>query len=154
MLGRQFRGQSDWGLAYAFSPNSAMDIYSYDPMGRTTDFWQCITAPCASPWHAQQAYDVGGDLTSLSFNGAAPGALAEAPSSPHRSAASALCGARAVILRSEAATNLGIAGGGNEGGPSPALRDQDDQRRAQDTKARGWAAGGEIARRAGGEGVL
>ena len=58
-------------LAYAFSPGSVMDIYSYDPMGRTTDMWQCVTAPCTSPWHAQHSYDFGGDLLSVGYNGGA-----------------------------------------------------------------------------------
>jgi RHS repeat-associated protein len=59
-------------LAYAFTPNSTTDVYSYDSMGRVTDLWQCVTAPCTSPWHAQQVYDLGGDMTSLAYNGGTP----------------------------------------------------------------------------------
>jgi RHS repeat-associated protein len=55
-------------LAYAFSPNSTMDIYSYDAMGRTLNVWQCITAPCTTAWNAQQTYDLAGDLTSVAYN--------------------------------------------------------------------------------------
>ena len=58
-------------LAYAFSPGSVMDIYSYDLMGRTTDLWQCVTSTYTSGWHAQHTYDLAGDLLSTGYNGAA-----------------------------------------------------------------------------------
>ena len=48
-------------------PNSTTDVYSYDPMGRVTDEWQCIAAPCSTPWHSAHTYDWGGDLKSVAY---------------------------------------------------------------------------------------
>jgi YD repeat-containing protein len=58
-------------LAYAFTPNSTTDIYSYDLMGRTLDMRQCVTMPCTAAWDANQTYDLGGDLKSVGYNGGA-----------------------------------------------------------------------------------
>jgi RHS repeat-associated protein len=47
------------------SVNTAV-VYSYDPMGRTQDLWQCTPFNCGSSsiWEAQYNYDLGGDITS------------------------------------------------------------------------------------------
>ena len=46
------------------SPQTAV-AFSYDPVGRTQDFWQCTTtADCASVRDAHYNYDSGGDVTS------------------------------------------------------------------------------------------
>ena len=58
-------------LAYAFTPGSTMDIYSYDPMGRARDMWQWVPAASTPMWDAHQSYDLGGDLLSLGYNGGA-----------------------------------------------------------------------------------
>jgi YD repeat-containing protein len=58
-------------LSFAFIPNSATDIYSYDQMGRVTDTWQCVTAPCTAAWDAHQVYDLGGDMLSVGYNSGA-----------------------------------------------------------------------------------
>ena len=41
-------------------------VYSYDPMGRTKDFWQCNPSNCgaSSIWSTQYNYDQAGDITS------------------------------------------------------------------------------------------
>jgi len=58
-------------LAYAFEPNSTMDVYSYDVMGRVTDSWQCVAMPCSSAWDAHETYDWAGDRLTLGYNTAA-----------------------------------------------------------------------------------
>jgi len=55
-------------LAYAYSPNSTMDLYSYDVMGRVTDAWQCVAMPCTSAWDAHETYDLAGDRLTLGYN--------------------------------------------------------------------------------------
>ena len=41
-------------------------VYSYDPMGRVKDHWQCTPYNCgsASIWHTPYNYDLAGDITS------------------------------------------------------------------------------------------
>ncbi len=41
-------------------------VYSYDPVGRTANFWQCNPSNCGSStiWNTQYNYDWGGDVTS------------------------------------------------------------------------------------------
>jgi RHS repeat-associated protein len=43
-------------------------VYSYDPMGRAKDFWQCAPYNCgnSSIWHMIYNYDLAGDVTSYS----------------------------------------------------------------------------------------
>ena len=46
---------------------STATIYSYDPMGRVTTFWQCTTYNCGSSsslWKTSYNYDLAGDVTS------------------------------------------------------------------------------------------
>ncbi len=47
------------------SPQTAA-VYSYDPMGRPTNFWQCTPYNCssASIWQTAYNYDLAGDVTS------------------------------------------------------------------------------------------
>ena len=45
------------------SVNTAL-VYSYDPMGRPLNFWQCNAANCSSLWNTQYNYDKAGDVTS------------------------------------------------------------------------------------------
>ena len=45
--------------------------YSYDPMGRTNNFWQCNPSNCgsASIWNIPYTYDLAGDVTSYTHPG-------------------------------------------------------------------------------------
>ena len=45
------------------SVNTAV-VYSYDPMGRVANFWQCNASNCSSIWDTQYNYDKAGDITS------------------------------------------------------------------------------------------
>ena len=52
-------------LGTCTSPATAT-AYSYDPVGRTANFWQCNPSNCGSStiWNTQYNYDWGGDVTS------------------------------------------------------------------------------------------
>ena len=55
----------EYNLGSCTSPATAM-AYSYDPMGRTANFWQCTPSNCgtSSIWETQYNYDYAGDVTS------------------------------------------------------------------------------------------
>jgi YD repeat-containing protein len=46
-------------------------VYSYDPMGRPADFWQCTPYNCGSSsiWHTAYNYDLAGDISSWTHPG-------------------------------------------------------------------------------------
>jgi len=57
-------------LGTCTSPATAV-VYSYDPVGRTNNFWQCNPSNCGSSsiWNTNYVYDLAGDVSSWTFPG-------------------------------------------------------------------------------------
>jgi RHS repeat-associated protein len=57
-------GQMSWSAPVTASGPITMDSYSYDAVGRVTDYWQCTPYNCSgpNPWHTHYTYDLAGDV--------------------------------------------------------------------------------------------
>jgi RHS repeat-associated protein len=60
-----------WTTAPGNNTAYVNSVYSYDPLGRVAEYWQCTPGNCggaggagASPWAIPYTYDLGGDVTS------------------------------------------------------------------------------------------